>query len=369
MRKTLLTLVLALSLLTLAACGNAGGAAPSPTPGTPSSNPDASLPSQTPEAPAEPLRLTVGYGNHLGCALYFIAEEMGYFEEYGLDVELVPFQDGTAGLAALQAGQIDAGSFGSTATFSLIAQGQDITIFGGQMHEGSGIITTPERVDEFSDFANYKGKTLGLVRMATGDVVFRYGLIQAGLIPGEDVTIVELDSAAAITEAVKKGEIDAGGSWIPNLKNAEAQGLSIAMLSGEVIVNHPCAVMVTMRDSLAENNDAYTKLHKALIKAFDLFEHDHAQSIACIQKYLELDAAVLESEAYSRYSPNPEINEAACVGFWDAMNEIGYVDSALDINDHIDSSMYDKALQEMMAENPDNSFYQELAKGGYGSNA
>lgn len=364
MKKRILSLVLALGLLTLTACGTA---TPTASPATSDAvQPSASTPVTV---PAEPVKLTVGYGNHLGCALYFIADEMGYFEEYGLDVELVPFQDGTAGLAALQAGQIDAGSFGSTASFSLISQGQDITIFGGQMHEGSGIITTPERVDEFSDFANYKGKTLGLVRMSTGDVVFRYGLIKAGLTLGEDVTIVELDSAAAITEAVKKGEVDAGGSWIPNLKNAEAQSLDIAMLSGEVIANHPCAVMVSMKDSLSEHAEDFVNLHKALIKAFDLFEHDHEQSIAAIQKYLELDTEVLESEAYSRYSPNPEINEAACIGFWNAMNEIGYIDSDLDIEGYIDSSMYNKALEEMISENPDNTFYQELAKGGYGSNA
>ena len=124
-----------------------------------------------------------------------------------------------------------------------------------------------------------------------------------------------------------------------------------------------------MKDSLSEHAEDFVNLHKALIKAFDLFEHDHEQSIAAIQKYLELDTEVLESEAYSRYSPNPEINEAACIGFWNAMNEIGYIDSDLDIEGYIDSSMYNKALEEMISENPDNTFYQELAKGGYGSNA
>lgn len=33
----------------------------------------------------EPVPLTIGYGNHLGCALYFIAEEEGYFDKHGLD--------------------------------------------------------------------------------------------------------------------------------------------------------------------------------------------------------------------------------------------------------------------------------------------
>lgn len=318
--------------------------------------------------PSEKIKLKIGYGNHLGCALYFIAQEEGYFDEYGLDVELVLFQNGSEGLAALQAGQIDAGSFGSTASFSLISQGQDLQIFGGQMHEGSGIITLHENAKEMSDFKNYKGKTIGLVRMSTGDVVFRGGLLAAGLDLKEDVNIVELESAATVMEAVKKGEIDAGGSWIPHLENAVSQGLEIAMLSGEVLKNHPCAVMVAMDESIQKNGEAFTRLHKALLKAFDLFEHDHEKSIADIQKYLELSTEVLKADAYSRYSPNPEINREACVTFWNMINDIGYVTSDVDINKHIFEDYYNRAIEEMIAENPDNTFYKEVQKGGYGAN-
>lgn len=185
-------------------------------------------------------KVRIGYGNHLGCALYFIAEEEGYFEDYGLDAELILLDDSAKGLAAMRAGQLDCGSYGSTATFSLIAQGEkDLRVFGGQMHEGSGIITLPENAEELSDFNNYKGKKLGLVRMSTGDVVFRAALVNAGLVPGEDVEIVELGSGAEIMEGVKKGELDAGAIWVPQLSNAESQGLEVACLSGEVLPNHP----------------------------------------------------------------------------------------------------------------------------------
>ena len=127
--------------------------------------------------------------------------------------------------------------------------------------------------------------------------------------------------------------------------------------------------MVSTSEVLAANPEAFVRLHKALIKAFDTFEHEQDESIKMMQNYLELDTEVLRADAYSRYSPNPEINVDAVQTFWDAMNEIKYIDSDLDIMDYVDETYYNTAMQQMFEENPDNTFYQELAKGGDGSNA
>ena len=127
--------------------------------------------------------------------------------------------------------------------------------------------------------------------------------------------------------------------------------------------------MVSTSEVLAANPEAFVRLHKALIKAFDNFEHEQDESNKMMQNYLELDTEVLRADAYSRYSPNPEINVDAVQTFWDAMNEIKYIDSDLDIMDYVDETYYNTAMEQMLEENPDNTFYQELAKGGYGSNA
>lgn len=245
MKKKCLSAFLALGMLLSLFTGCAGDNEPTPTPAEPTPTPAVdTTPTPAPE-PLEPIDMKIGIGYHLGCALFFVAQEAGYFEEYGLNVTLEPFGSGTDALAAMRSGTLDCVDLGSTSTFSLISQGaEDVRIFGGQMHEGSGIICLPENEERFSDFENYRGARLALVPMSTGDVVYRYGLTQAGLTygpegSGADVTLVELDSAAVVIEAVKKGEVDCGGVWIPHLANAASQGLSIAMLSGEVILNHP----------------------------------------------------------------------------------------------------------------------------------
>ena len=44
----------------------------------------------------------------------FVAQELGYFAEQGLKVELVEFQNSADGLAAVRAGKLDFGAFGAT---------------------------------------------------------------------------------------------------------------------------------------------------------------------------------------------------------------------------------------------------------------
>ena len=243
MKKKCLSAFLALCMMLSLFAGCSGSNKPAPS-AEPTPAPTDTTAEPTPEV-LEPIDMKIGIGYHLGCVLFYIAQEGGFFEKNGLNVELVPFGSGNEALASMRAGQLDCADFGSGTTFTLISQGaDDLRIFGGQMHEGSGIICQPENKERLSDFANYKGVKLGLVPTSTGDIVYRYGLTQAGLTygpegSGADVTIVEFDSAAVVIEAVKKGEVDCGGVWMPHLANAESQGLTVAMVSGEVMPNHP----------------------------------------------------------------------------------------------------------------------------------
>ena len=72
--------------------------------------------------------LKIGYLPVTGHAKFFIAKEEGLFKAEGLDVELVEFANSADGLAALRAGKLDLGAFGTTAPLVHIAKGADIRI-------------------------------------------------------------------------------------------------------------------------------------------------------------------------------------------------------------------------------------------------
>ncbi|MCU1446992.1 ABC transporter substrate-binding protein [Cryobacterium sp.] len=58
-------------------------------------------------APAEPLGLKIGFQTNGGQTPPYVATEEGIFEENGLDVERVEFQDATSMIAALERGDVD----------------------------------------------------------------------------------------------------------------------------------------------------------------------------------------------------------------------------------------------------------------------
>src|SRR5690606_27752105 len=94
-----------LAALVAAAFGRLLGGCPKPA-ATPSPARSARAapkprPSAAPPAPKGPVTLTVGHDLWVGYSGVFIANELGYFEEAGLDVKLKPFSNPGDTLPAL----------------------------------------------------------------------------------------------------------------------------------------------------------------------------------------------------------------------------------------------------------------------------
>jgi len=357
MRKRIITSVISLLLLVtfFSGCGQKETAGSGSTSQTVSEN--------NTEKPKELKKFNIGYLASTGHILYFIAQEKGYFKEEGLDTELFLFNNSGEGLNAIKAGKLDAGSFGTAPPLTFIAKGTDFTIFGGQMSEGHAIVAKPEKADDFKDLKNFKGKTIATVRLATGDIVFRGGFTEAGIDWKKDMTINELESPAAVLEAVKKGSVDAGIVWTPFRKMAEDQGLVLVKYSGQVegMENHPCCRQVALTEKIKANPDDYQSMLAALIKAYKFYKTDKEGSLEILAKYVKADRAILEKETYGEHiSSSPDPNKEGVKKFWDFMKKEQYITSDINIENHINTELYKNALDSVIKQYPDDEVYKEL---------
>ena len=357
MKKRILTAVIfiLLSLLVLSGCG-----------GKQETKQEGNVqnPATQETAKKELKTFNAGYLASPGHALYFVAKEKGYFAEEGLDVTLYLFNNSGEGMNAIISKKLDVGNFGTTAPLKFIANGQDLTIFGGQMEDGgSGMVAKPEVAAKLKDLKNLKGKKLAVVKLSTGDVVFRAGLMNAGVDWKKDMTVVEMDTPAAVMEAVKKGAADAGLVWAPHLKNAENQGLVVALYSDEVEDNHSCCRQVTLTSNLQEKPADYEKLLRALIKAYKFYSANQDETVDIIAKYVKVDKEIIKAETYGRHLiSNPDPGKKASITFWNNMNRIGYVSSQLNIEHHLNIDLYKKALDSILQENPNDPVYLKMAE-------
>ena len=308
-------------------------------------------------------KFNVGYLASTGHILYFIAQEKGFFKEEGLDVSLFLFNNSGEGINSIISGRLDVGSFGTAPPFTFIEKGQQINIFGGQMYEGHALIAKPENAAALRNLSGFRGKTIATVRMATGDIVFRYGFSQAGIDWEKEITIHELESPAAVMEAVKKGAVDAGVVWTPFRKMAEQQGLTIVQYSGAIhnMENHPCCRQIAVTEKLEKSSEAYKSFLAALIRAYDFYKSKKDESLDILAKYVQVDREILEAETYGQHiGSSPDPNKEGVVQFWEAMKTAGYITSDIDIAGHINTRLYAAALDDVIARYPGNGNYQHL---------
>lgn len=308
-------------------------------------------------------KVNVGYLPTTGHSLYFIAEGEGYFEEAGLDVTFNLFNNSGEGINAVAAGQLDIGTFGTAAPLKFEEQGADFVIFGGQMGTGAGIVAKKENAESLKDPKNFKGKRVASVALQTGDVVWRSAIHEAGLDWKKDLEIVEMQSANDVIVAVNQGEVDAGVVWVPFVEKAKQEGLEIVAYSNEYMENHVCGRVIANPKKFEENPDIYVAFMEAMIKA-ERFLHDEAnkeKAVEDVAAFIDVDKEIIEKDLYEGYLlQTADPDKKAILAFRETMVNIGYLEEDKDVSDIINIEIYKKALDNVIADNPNDKYYDEL---------
>lgn len=222
----------------------------------------------TPEQPDFP-PLRIGANAWVGYGAVHIAEAQGFFDEEGVEVDIIPYDNYDQATADFASKQLDANM---TAFSDVIAQnaagvaGQVIYVLdfsdGGDVLVGNG---------EFTEVEELRGKRIGLSYGTFSHVFVLNGLANAGLTQ-DDITIVSMNEAD-VPGALADGTIDAGHTWEPFLSDAINNGGSIIFTSQDTpgIV----ADLITVHASVIEERpDDIAALVRAIVRATDFWEEN-----------------------------------------------------------------------------------------------
>jgi NitT/TauT family transport system substrate-binding protein len=155
---------------------------------------------------SEHAALRVGYFHNLTHAQALVASVEG---QLGASVEWVPFGAGPAAIEALLSGSVDAAFLGTgPAINGWLKADRELVVLAAAVNGGAGLVTHGARTPEA-----LRGKVLAAPQLGnTQDVSLRYWLLNHGLVPGKDVTVVPL-SNADILGLFERGELE--GAWVP----------------------------------------------------------------------------------------------------------------------------------------------------------
>lgn len=306
----------------------------------------------------------VGYLAEPAHGLHFIAKEKGYFAEEGIDASMFQFATTAEGCSAVKARKLDVGTFGTAAPLLFIARGADFTIFGGMMIGGQAIITKPENAAGLKDLANFKGKKVGLGKLSTGDVIFRGALLKAGIDPTKDLQIVEFGGQNAVVEAVKKGAVDAGIVFSPHFSLAHQKyGLVVSNYIADFEPGYTCCRLIANTPDIQAKRDVYRRYLIAEIRAYKFYRENPEETVQIFAKALKLEPDLIRADTYANktFESNPDPLKKGTLDFWKTMKEIKYLpETDVDVNQHIDTTIYREALDEVLKRHPDDPIYKEM---------
>lgn len=175
-------------------------------------------------ASAEPVR--IGLQPWLGYGPLWVAEEKGYFDDHGIDVELVNFNWDQDVNAALVSGNIEVQAAATNTMINLLNSGIDLKGFMlmDAAYEADAIIAG-EGVDSVSDL---EGKSVAYELGATSDLLLNYALRENDL-SIDDIDPVPMGASEAGLAAIA-GRVDAAVSYEPYISTALAEDESYKVI-------------------------------------------------------------------------------------------------------------------------------------------
>lgn len=353
MKKQLLAGFLALILPLSAACAKEEN--PSPTP------------SDSTGVQLEKTDLSIGYLNSTAHLLAFVAKEEGYFKEEGLNVTLTQFSSSSELSSGLESGKLDVSFISSVASITFQSQGHDLTIFGGAMTNGHGYVIKPEFTNNQDNLGVeiLKGRNVASVKNSVQDAELQVLLKNANIEIGEGadkVNIVYFDSQKDAYAALQNATIDAASVYSPYASLAKGQGYNVVYYCSEeeALQNQPCCRQVASTTALEAYPNTYHAFERALIKAYKFTQENEDKTIADVKKYIDIDEEYIRTEVYGGYSfSSPDPDKQGTLAFKELIVELGYTND-YDIEPFYNTKIYEKALDSLIAENPDDAVYQSL---------
>lgn len=276
-------------------------------------------------------------------ALVLLADHLGYYEEEGVNVELVEVGDATAALTSISTGgsEIDVWGTGIVPDLNFIANGSDIVIFQGTAAEGGAIISTPENVDLYKDLNNYQDITIATKRAESAWVVTRSQLKKIGIDVDNKINIMEVDSEANVATAVAKGEAQLGFLPAEYATKFADIGVETVYEVGELEPLYVCCRQATSSTKLEEKHNEFVKFTIANLRAYEYYNDKKNkedivnylaeysdQTIEYVEEYLFQNRTVLTLDP----------NEKGIANYYDALVESGYYQEGIDVASHIDTS-------------------------------
>ena len=215
----------------------------------------------------------------------YLAHALGYFEEEGLDVEIILASGADAVAASVLSGDVDIGFCGSEATIYIYNNGEKdyLVNFAGLTKKDGSFIVSRKPIDKFS-LLDLKGKhILGGRKGGMPEMTLEWILKENGINPRKDTMIDTSVAFAAMSGSFISGNGDFVTLFEPNALKLEQEGYGYVVASlGELGGEVPYTVYNARKSYIEKNQETIESFVKAIQKGLDFAHNHNSEEIAKI---------------------------------------------------------------------------------------
>lgn len=315
MKKKILSVLMAATMvLSMAGCGDS---AAENTTGSSGAS-DASETAKETEASGDSKELThvtIADNPFIGDAALYVAIEKGFFEDYGIDIELLEFDDQTNSYNAVASGNADIARGTLDAALVVADKYADerpqVISVTDDSAGADGIVA----VNGIGSVADLKGHTVGVELNQVSHYLLEQAFSKYGL-TDDDVTMVDMNASDA-GQAFLAGEIDAAVTWEPFLSQASSSGEGSMIFSSKDAPGTILDVLMVSKEDADANAEWIPGVISAIEKGrqylYDDATKDEAEKIVAEKLGMEVDEVEAELATVKLYTPE-EAEEALSEG-------------------------------------------------------
>ena len=225
-------------------------------------------------------------GSWFGDAPLYLAKEKGFYEKYGVKVEIQKVEEAQARRQLLSSGRADISAETIDMAILDIGAGVDVQIFMALDTSlgADGIVATKE-IKTISDL---KGKKVGATKGDPPYFLLKYLMKEQG-IKSDEIIFQDMPNADTAGTVFISGELDAAGTWEPWLSKASER------VGGHVLVSSKDApgiivdVAVVRPDFLKERKQEVIGVMRAWFDAIDYWRENPEEANRIMAKEFDLE--------------------------------------------------------------------------------
>jgi len=234
--------------------------------------------------------------------LFFVAKDRRFFEEQGLDADLVQVRSGPVGISALAANEAQFYLTSATgASLGAMAGGLDLVYVAGLINKLAGYFVTSQKIRTPEDL---KGKTLGVQSIGGGIWMFaQMALDYWGLNAERDqIQMRVIGDQSVLVQALSTGMIDGGVLGFAFSQVAQRNGARLLAELPKLSIPYQGVGLVARRNFVNGSADTVEKMFRAVIRTNQFIQDKNNQQavVRSLRKWLRLAPNEGEEHLYER---------------------------------------------------------------------